>query len=142
MTKIDHIGVAVKSIEDAARLYTEVLGLALDHVETIAEQGVKVGFLHLGETDLELLEPIDEECAVARFLEKRGEGLHHVCIEVEDIAAAMARLREQGARLLGEEPVRGAGGYLVAFVHPRSANGVLLELRARNLQPEPCDPLE
>jgi len=128
MSKIDHVGIAVKSIAEAARLYVAGLGLELERIETVSEQGVKVGFLPLGESEIELLEPLSAESAVAQFLEKRGEGLHHLCIEVPDIRAAMARLREQGARLLSEEPSQGAGGSLVAFVHPRSANGVLLEL--------------
>jgi methylmalonyl-CoA epimerase len=125
---MDHLGIAVRSIEQAARLYVQGLGLRLERVEVVPEQGVKVGFLPLGEVEIEFLEPLSAESAVARFLEKRGEGLHHLCIEVPDIRAAMARLREQGARLLGEEPSPGAGGSLVVFVHPHSANGVLLEL--------------
>ena len=128
MSKIDHVGIAVKSIAEAARLYVASLGLELERIETVSEQGVKVGFLPLGESEIELLEPLSAESTVAQFLEKRGEGLHHLCIEVPDIRAAMARLREQGARLLSEEPSLGAGGSLVAFIHPRSANGVLLEL--------------
>ena len=128
MSRIDHIGIAVKSIEEAARLYVQGLGLELERVETVSEQGVKVGFLPLGESEIELLEPLDATSTVAQFLEKRGEGLHHICVQVPDIRAAMARLREMGARLLSEEPSQGAGDSLVAFVHPRSANGVLLEL--------------
>ena len=128
MSKIDHIGIAVKSIEEAAQLYTQGLGLELERVETVSEQGVKVGFLPLGESEIELLEPLEATSTVAQFLEKHGEGLHHICVQVPDIRAAMARLREQGARLLSEELSQGAGGSLVAFVHPRSANGVLLEL--------------
>jgi methylmalonyl-CoA epimerase len=128
MSKIDHVGIAVKSIAEAARLYVAGLGLELERIETVSEQGVKVGFLPLGESEIELLEPLSAESTVAQFLEKRGEGLHHLCIEVPDIRAAMAHLREQGARLLSEEPSSGAGGSLVAFIHPRSANGVLLEL--------------
>jgi len=128
MSRIDHIGIAVKSIEEAARLYVQGLGLELARVETVSEQGVKVGFLPLGESEIELLEPLEATSTVAQFLEKRGEGLHHICVQVPDIRAAMARLREMGARLLSEEPSQGAGDSLVAFVHPRSANGVLLEL--------------
>jgi len=131
MSKIDHVGIAVKNIEEAARLYVQGLGLELERVETVSEQGVKVGFFPLGESEIELLEPLSEASTVAQFLEKRGEGLHHICIQVPDIRAAMARLRGQGARLLSEEPSPGAGGSLVAFVHPRSANGVLLELCQR-----------
>jgi methylmalonyl-CoA epimerase len=128
MTRIDHVGIAVESIHDAARLYTEGLGIALEHTETVEDQGVKVGFLSLESCEIELLEPLADESPVAKFLASQGEGIHHLCIQVEDIGAAMERLREQGLRLLSDEPVRGAGGRLVAFVHPRSANGVLLEL--------------
>ena len=128
MTRIDHVGIAVESIQKAARLYTEGLGIALQRTETVEDQGVKVGFLPLDSCEIELLEPVDDEGPVARFLAKQGEGIHHLCVQVDDIEAAMARLREQGVRLLNKEPVRGAGGCLVAFVHPHSANGVLLEL--------------
>lgn len=128
MTRIDHVGIAVESICKAARLYTEGLGVELEHVETVEDQGVQVGFLPLGSCEIELLEPLDDDGPVARFLAKRGEGIHHLCVQVSDIEAVMERLREQGVQLLSEQPVRGAGGCLVAFVHPRSANGVLLEL--------------
>ncbi len=128
MKKIDHIGIAVKSIAEAARIYTDGLGLTLTHTETVESQGVKVGFLPLGDSELELLEPLNAQSTVAQFIEKRGEGVHHICIEVDDILATMARLREQGVRLINEECVQGAGGCLVAFVHPRSTNGVLIEL--------------
>jgi len=127
MVRVDHLGIAVRSIEQAARLYTEGLGLRLERIEEVEDQGVKVGFIPLGETEVELLEPTDDG-PVARFLAKRGEGLHHLCLEVPDIAAAMERLRQHGVRLLSDEPLPGAGGCLVVFVHPRSANGVLLEL--------------
>ncbi|MBM3188150.1 MAG: methylmalonyl-CoA epimerase [Chloroflexi bacterium] len=128
MTQIDHIGIAVKSIEEAARLYTEGLALSLEKTETVEAQGVRVGFLPLGESEIELLEPLSDDGPVAKFLQSRGEGIHHICIRVSDIRAAMAALRQAGARLLSEEPQPGAGGCLVVFVHPRSANGVLLEL--------------
>ena len=128
MARIDHIGIAVKSIGAAARLYTEGLGLTLERVETVVEQRARVGFLPVGDSELELLEAVGDEGPVGRFLEKRGEGIHHICLQVDDIVAAMARLREAGARLVTQEPTVGSGGALVAFVHPRSANGVLLEL--------------
>jgi methylmalonyl-CoA epimerase len=127
MTKIDHIGIAVQDVERAARLY-EVLGLHVGHTETVEEQGVKIGFMCVGDTQIELLEPTSESSPVARFLAARGEGIHHLCIEVKDILASMRALRRAGARLVTEEPQRGTGGALVAFVHPKSANGVLLEL--------------
>ena len=132
MPKLDHIGIAVNSIEEASRLYTGPLGLTLDHVETVREEDVRVGFLPLGGSELELLEPIGGEGPLAKFLDKRGEGLHHICIDVEDLSSTMERLREQGARLLNQEPLRGARDRLVAFVHPLSANGVLLELSQKS----------
>ncbi len=131
MARIDHIGIAVRDIAQAARLYLDGLGLELDHTEIVDQQGVRVGFLPVGESEIELLEPLDPQSPVGRFLEKRGEGIHHICVQVDDIVAAMARLRAQGARLLSEGPLPGAGGCLVAFVHPQSANGVLLELCQR-----------
>ncbi len=128
MTRIDHVGIAVKSIHEAARLYTEGLDIELQGVETVEDQGVQVGFLSLGSCEIELLEPLDDGGPVGRFMAKRGEGIHHLCLQVSDIETVMERLQEQGVQLLSEEPIRGAGGCLVAFVHPRSANGVLLEL--------------
>jgi lactoylglutathione lyase/methylmalonyl-CoA/ethylmalonyl-CoA epimerase len=126
--RIDHIGIAVKSMAEAARFYIEGLGLPCTHVETVEAQGVRVGFIPVGDSEIELLEPLDGESPVGRFLAKRGEGIHHICIQVEDIGAAMAQLKAQGARLLSDAPQSGAGGALVAFVHPASANGVLLEI--------------
>ena len=128
MRRIDHIGIAVRSIAEAARLYAEGLGLPCTHVETVEAQGVKVGFIAVGDSQIELLEPLNSESPVARFLEKRGEGIHHICIQVEDISATMKQLTSQGARLLSDAPQPGAGGALVAFVHPASANGVLIEI--------------
>ena len=126
--KIDHVGIAVRDAEQAIQLYTGTLGLTAGHSETIQEQGVRVTSVPLGESQLEFLEPLDDVGPVGRFLAKRGEGIHHICIQVEDIREAMVRLAESGAHLLSEEPTLGAGGSLVAFVHPRSASGVLLEL--------------
>ena len=128
MIKIHHIGIAVHDAEQATRLYEEALGLTIGHCETLSSQGVRVTCLTVGESEIEFLEPLDETSSVARFLEKRGEGVHHVCIEVDDVRAAMDRLAAEGARLLCEEPMPGAGGCQVAFVHPKSTNGVLLEL--------------
>ncbi len=126
--KIDHIGIAVTNLDRAAALYTMGLGLEMVKTETVSSQGVRVGFIPLDESAIELLEPLKADSPVGRFLEKHGEGMHHLCIEVEDIVAELARLKQQGVRLINEEPAQGAGGKLVAFVHPKSANGVLLEL--------------
>jgi len=124
---LDHIGIAVESLADGAGFY-RALGLDLEGIEDVPEQGVKVGFLPVGDTRLELLEPTDESSPIARHLERRGPGLHHLCVRVRDIRQAMAALSERGYRLLSDEPQAGAHGCLVCFVHPKSAGGVLLEL--------------
>lgn len=127
MSELDHIGIAVESIAERAGLY-EALGLQVEGVEEVPEQGVRVAFLPIGDTRLELLEPTGPESPVARHLARRGPGLHHICLRVPDIRAAMARLVEEGCQLLSEEPQLGADGCLVCFVHPKSTGGVLLEL--------------
>ncbi len=124
---VDHIGVAVPSLDDGLRLYRR-LGLELAGVEEVPEQGVRVAFLPAGETRIELLEPLNDGSPIARHLARRGPGLHHVALSVPDIRAAMAELREAGFELLSDEPQPGAHGCLICFVHPRSAGGVLLEL--------------
>ena len=128
MTKptLDHIGIAVKSL-DSSKIY-EALGLSVDHVETVASQGVRTAFLSAGESNIELLEPTGEESPIAKFIAKRGEGIHHLCFRVDDIDAHLARLKEQGYRLINEAPVQGAHGCRVAFLHPAAGNGVLIEL--------------
>ncbi len=123
---IDHLGVAVKSLEQAAAFY-ESIGLAVGHRETVATEKVHVAMLPAGDSCIELLEPSDADSPIGKFLEKRGPGLHHVALRVPDLSAAVERLRASGARLLNE-PRRGAGGHLYVFVHPASAGGVLLEL--------------
>ncbi len=126
--KIEHIGIATPRLDDALKFWRDALGLEVVHVEEVAEQGVRVAMLPVGEPRIELLEPTGPASPVAKFLEKRGAGIHHVAVRVPDIRAALARLKESGARLIDEAPRKGAGGCLVAFVHPRSAGGVLLEL--------------
>ncbi|MBV9496039.1 MAG: methylmalonyl-CoA epimerase [Acidobacteria bacterium] len=123
---LDHIGIAVRSLE-AVKIY-EALGLTIDHVETVETQGVKTAFLSVGDSNLELLEPTGPQSSVAKFLEKRGEGIHHLCFRVDNIEEHLARLKEQGYRLINEAPVRGAHGCRVAFLHPAAGNGVLIEL--------------
>lgn len=127
---LDHIGIAVKSLE-SAKLY-EALGLTIDHVEVVETQKVKTAFLSVGDSNLELLEPTSPDSSVAKFIEKRGEGIHHICLRVDDIEAHLARLQEQGFRLINERPVPGAHGCRVAFLHPAAGNGVLIELSQRN----------
>ena len=125
--KIDHLGIATKSIDEALRFWRD-LGLSLVDTEEVADQKVRVAILPLGEARVELLEPTNLDSPVARFLERRGPGLHHVAVRVHDIRETLARLQAAGARLIDEEPRVGAGGCLVAFIHPASAGGVLLEL--------------
>ena len=128
ITRIDHIAIAVNSIEETLQFYSADLGLELSHTEVEEGQGVTVAFLPVGESEVELIEPMGDDSPISRFLEKRGEGLHHVCFEVEDIEAALARLKTQGAKLINEEPYIGARGQKLVFVHPRSTHGVLIEL--------------
>ena len=126
--KIDHLGIAVRSISDSLAFYREALGLELVGTETIEDQGVHVALLPVGESRIELLEPFSEETPVGRFIARHGEGLHHICYEVEDLASKIDELRSRGVRLLDGYPRRGAEGKLVAFLHPASAHGVLVEL--------------
>ncbi len=126
--KIDHLGIATRGIEEALRFWEDALGLENVHTETVDDQKVRVAMLPLGESRIELLEPTSDDSPISRFLDKRGGGLHHIAIRVDDIEAALARLKEKGMRLIDESPRIGAEGCRVAFVHPSAANGVLLEL--------------
>lgn len=128
MIKVEHIGIAVKSLEEGNALYARLLGQPHYKIEEVESEHVKTSFFQVGESKIELLEATAEESAIARFIEKRGEGIHHVAFEVEDIRAEMKRLASEGFRLLNKEPKRGADNKLVCFVHPKSANGVLVEL--------------
>ena len=125
--KVDHIGIAVRNIEEALRVYRDALGLPLTRVQEVPEQKVRIAFLPVGDCELELVEPTATDSSVARFLEKRGEGLHHICFEVEDIEAALQELTARGLRPIDKKPRQGAIG-LVAFLHPKSAHGVLIEI--------------
>ena len=124
---VDHIGIAVASLDDGLGFY-ESLGLSVTATEEVREQKVKVAFLPVGESRIELLEPTADDSPIAVHLAKRGPGMHHICLRVADIRAAMEALRSDGYRLLSEEPVRGAHNCLVCFVHPKSSGGVLIEL--------------
>jgi methylmalonyl-CoA/ethylmalonyl-CoA epimerase len=126
--KVDHIGIAVRSLEAVLPFYTEVLGLPLLMVEEVESEKLKVAFLKAGETKLELLEPTSPESTVAKFIEKRGEGIHHVALGVESIEERIKELKEKGVRMVQDVPKIGAGGAHVAFMHPKSATGVLYEL--------------
>jgi methylmalonyl-CoA/ethylmalonyl-CoA epimerase len=128
VAKVDHIGIATNSIEEGLAVWRDALGLTVDSTGEVAEQGVKICMLAVGDTHVELLEPLGPETSVGKFLAKRGPGMHHIAIEVKDIRASLAELKSKGARLIDETPRVGAGGSLIAFVHPSSTNGVLLEL--------------
>lgn len=125
--KIDHIGIAVQSIEKALPFYTEVLNLPLLGIEEVESEKVRVAFLKIGESKLELLEPMSAESAIAVFLKKRGEGLHHVALAVDSIQDRITEIKEKGIRMINETPKQGAGGAMVAFMHPKSTGGVLFE---------------
>jgi methylmalonyl-CoA epimerase len=125
---LDHLGVAVSSLEGGLAFYRDLLGLNVTRIETIKQEKIRVAMLPLGSTRIELLEPTAPDSPVARFLAKRGPGLHHICLRVPELEAAVARLREKGARLIDEVPGSGAGGHKYVFVHPSSAGGVLVEL--------------
>ena len=123
---LDHIGIAVRSIADAS-IYS-ALGLTTDHVETVESQGVKTAFIAVGDSSLELLEPLSADSPVGKFIDKRGEGIHHICFRVTDLEAHLEKLQRQGFRLIHDAPVPGAHGCRVAFLHPSAGNGVLIEL--------------
>ena len=128
MTKIEHIGIAVRDLEAANETYAALLGVKNYKTETVESEGVDTSFFKVGESKIELLAATREDSPIAKFLEKRGEGIHHLAFEVEDIIAEMARLKGEGFILLSEEPKKGADNKIVAFLHPKSSNGVLVEL--------------
>lgn len=130
--KINHLGIATKGIEEALKFWEDALGLENVHTETVEDQKVRVAMLPIGESRIELLEPTSEDSPISKFLEKRGGGIHHIAVETDDIEAALAKLKAEGARLIDETPRIGAEGCLVAFVHPASSGGVLLELVQEN----------
>ncbi len=129
--KVDHIGVAVKSVEEALKLYEGVLGLKLEEVETVEEQNVKVAFLPVGDTEIELLESTSPDGPIAKYIERKGEGMQHVAFRVENIEEALKTLKAKGVRLIDETPRMGAGGAKIAFVHPKETFGVMIELCER-----------
>ncbi|HYR77882.1 MAG TPA: methylmalonyl-CoA epimerase [Pyrinomonadaceae bacterium] len=126
--KIDHIGIATRGIDEAARFWRVALGVSAIETEEVADQKVRVAMLPIGESRIELLEATSEDSPISKFIEKRGPGIHHLAVNVDNIQTALAQLKQNGARLIDTEPRRGAGGCLVAFVHPSSTGGVLLEL--------------
>lgn len=126
--RIQHVAIVVEDIEAALAFWRDALGLELQHVEELPEQKSVVAFMPLAQSEIELVKPTTDDSGVARYLQKRGPGMHHICFEVDDIHSFLAQLKTRGVRLINETPVTGAGGTLVAFIHPESANGVLVEL--------------
>jgi methylmalonyl-CoA/ethylmalonyl-CoA epimerase len=131
VNKVDHIGIAVSNLEETIKFYTNVLGLKLEGVEVVEDQRVKVAFLPVGDTEIELLESTEPDGPIAKFIEKKGEGIQHIAFRVEDIEEALSSMREKGIRLIDEKPRYGAGGAQIAFLHPKSTHGVLIELCER-----------
>lgn len=126
--KINHIAIVVPELEEGKQFWADVLGLTVSHEENVADQEVDVAFLPVGESDIELLHPLNSDSGVAKFMQKRGPGIHHICLEVEDIEATLARLKTAAIQLIDEQPRIGAGGHRVAFIHPKATGGVLVEL--------------
>jgi methylmalonyl-CoA epimerase len=126
--RIDHVGVAVEDLDAAIKLYESAFGIPLVHRETVEEQGVEIASLRLGDSLIELTQATRDDSAIAKFIDKRGEGIHHVAIEVDDIESELARLKREGFQLIDEKPRFGAHGMRIAFVHPKATNGVLIEL--------------
>ena len=129
---IDHIGIAVKSIEQAGKFYTDVLGLDIEDIETVAEQKVNVAFIPITDSEVELLESVEPDGPVAKYIEKRGEGIQHIAFRVDDINRSLEELKEKGVRLIDQTPRHGAGGAKIAFIHPKETNGVLVEICERD----------
>lgn len=128
MNKIEHIGIAVKNLDEAIQTYTELLGTECYKTEAVESEGVKTAFFRVGESKIELLEASHENSPIAKFIEKKGEGIHHIAFDVTDIQQSMSELSSKGFQLLNEQPKSGADNKLVAFIHPKSSNGVLVEL--------------
>jgi methylmalonyl-CoA/ethylmalonyl-CoA epimerase len=129
--KIDHIGIAVNSIETGKRFWKDILGLDFEGSETVEEQKVTTAFFPVGDSEVELLESIDPDGPIAKYLEKKGEGIQHVAFCVDNVEASLKELKEKGIKLIDEKPRKGAGGAKIAFLHPKSTNGVLIELCER-----------
>lgn len=130
-TVIDHIGIAVKSIDESLKFWEDTLGIKCHDVEEVAEQKVKTAFLPVEDTEIELLEGTSEESPVAKFIAAKGEGIHHLAIRVDNLEEALAELKAKGVRLIDEKPRCGAGGAKIAFLHPKATGGILLELSER-----------
>lgn len=130
--KIDHLGIAVKQLDEGQKFWTDILELTSEGTETVEEQKVTTAFFPVGESEVELLQSTAPDGPIAKYIDKRGEGIQHVAFRVDDIEAALAELKEKGVRLIDEKPRRGAGGAKIAFLHPKATNGVLVELCQRD----------
>ncbi len=126
--KLNHIGIAVRSIDASLKIWRDILGLKVELIKEVPSHKLRIAWLGLGETKIELLEPLTEDSTVKKFVEKHGEGIHHLCFEVKDIRAALKQLKEKGVKLIDEVPRKGAEDELVAFIHPKNMGGVLIEL--------------
>lgn len=131
ISKFSHVGVAVKDLDAACTMYRSLLGVSEDGTEEVADQKVRLAFFHVGAISLELTQATSPDSPISKFIEKRGEGVHHLSFEVDDIRAELARLKAAGFQLIDETPRIGAGGCLIAFIHPKSAGGILIELSQR-----------
>ena len=129
---IDHIGIAVKSIEQAGKFYTEILGLKIQDIENVADQKVNVAFLPITDSELELLESTEPDGPVSKYIDARGEGVQHIAFRVENIEEALEELKSKGVRIIDQTPRNGAGGAKIAFIHPKETNGVLVEICERS----------
>ncbi|MFN2111592.1 MAG: methylmalonyl-CoA epimerase [Anaerolineales bacterium] len=128
LRRLNHVAVLVPDLDQALEFWQDQLGLSLDHVETVSGMQAKIAFLPLGESEIELVQPTDQDSGLARFLEKRGPGLHHICIEVEDLTTKLEDLKAKGVQLIDEEPVIMEDGRQLSFIHPKGSGGVLVEL--------------
>ena len=126
--RIDHIGIAVKNIDNALKLYSSMFGLKIEEIITLEAQGLKIGFIKIGDTKLEFLESLGQDSPISKFIDKRGEGIHHICFQVDDIEETLKGLAAAGIELIDKEPRPGAHGEKIAFIHPKSTSGVLIEL--------------
>jgi methylmalonyl-CoA/ethylmalonyl-CoA epimerase len=126
--RVNHVAIVVEDIEDALSFWRDSLGLELSHVEEVPDQESLVAFLPVGQSEVELVKPTSDDSGVARYLKKRGPGIHHICFEVDDIESTLQILKDRNVRLINEEPIIGTGGKCIAFIHPESTNGVLVEL--------------
>ena len=126
--RIDHIALVVEDIHTALEFWHDALGLELEHTEDVPKEQSRIAFLPVGGSEIELVQPTTGDSGIAKYMRKRGEGIHHICLEVDDLATFMDQLKQKGIRLINEEPVTGSGGKKYAFVHPKSAHGVLVEL--------------